>query len=90
MSNHIADAGKMLWDNEPTPLADESAVEEYSPRLKLYVDLETARNIERRMRASELLLRKTINDSYLLFPDHDILVDEIKAHLEAARKEDGK
>jgi hypothetical protein len=78
----------MPWDNEPTPLADESAVEEYSPRLKLYVDLQTARNLERRMRAAEKLIRKTINDTYPLVPEHDILLDEIKAHLEAARKED--
>ena len=41
------------WDNEPTPLANEFEVEEYSPRIRRYIDADIARNLERQMRAAE-------------------------------------
>ena len=71
------------WDNEPTPITNCFAVEEYSPQLKLYADINVSRNLERRMRAAERLLED------IKFTFRGCNMPLINAHLEAA-KEDGQ
>ena len=73
-----------IWDNEPTPLTDALWSDEDG---EAYVTF--ARNLERRMRAAERLLEDallTYHHGMTVLQDHT--ADQIKAHLEAARKED--
>ena len=79
------------WDNEPTPLANEFEVEEYSPRIRRYIDADIARNLERRMRAAERLLDETIVGCEAgRCSDFDWIkwCNKAKAHSDAAWKEE--
>ena len=87
------------WDNEPTPTTDGESCrvvnwyKKYCTAGCIKIDILSvpmlfASNLERRMRAAERLLEHTIDWSRVdpLTP----LSVSIKAHLEAAQKEDGR
>lgn len=80
------------WDSEPTPLTNKyEMLARFGAQLddirEYVVGANDVRRLERRMRAAERLLDVTINDTYPLVPAHDVLFDDIKSHLEAAKKE---
>lgn len=70
------------WDNEPTPIIDNSDM--YYPDTAI----EVGRNLERRMRAAELLLEDERREAVGM--QFDLWCREADAHLEAAKREDGQ
>ena len=71
------------WDNEPTPLTKKAIIDSHG---QWSFELRDAMaNLERRVRAAERLLDHSLQHCKRAFT-----AQNITAHLEAARKEDGQ
>ena len=78
----------MPWAGEPTPQTDALWSDEDG---EAYVTMDFARDLERRVRAAESLLQWLLRECELSTPAYlNNGISAAKAHLEAARKEDGR
>ena len=76
------------WDKEPTILTDAAEANAIYNRPELAVVIDHARNLERRMRAAERLIK--IGGKWDGGYDWERWKRECNEHIEAAFKEDGR